>query len=83
MATILFFGSLSDCVDQTEFNFELTENTKTAQDVFDAIAIEHPELIDAKKSTPINVALNQKMAEWASPVSDGDELAFLPPVTGG
>jgi len=83
MANILFFGSLGDCVDQTEFSLELTENTKTAKDVFDAIAEKNPKLSDAKKSTPIKVALNQKIAEWGSPVSNGDELAFLPPVTGG
>jgi molybdopterin synthase sulfur carrier subunit len=31
----------------------------------------------------IRVAVNQEMAEPGSPLRDGDEVAFLPPVTGG
>jgi molybdopterin synthase sulfur carrier subunit len=29
------------------------------------------------------VAINQEMATLASVVTDGDEVAFFPPVTGG
>ena len=29
------------------------------------------------------VAVNQELARWDTQVSDGDELAFFPPVTGG
>lgn len=29
------------------------------------------------------IALNQEVCEVDAPVSDGDELAFYPPVTGG
>lgn len=37
------------------------------------------------KTTPDNVlvAINMNYAEWDSLVSDGDEIAFFPPVTGG
>ncbi len=31
----------------------------------------------------IRVALNQQYVKFDSPVSDGDEVAFFPPVTGG
>ena len=31
----------------------------------------------------LRVAVNQRMAEPVSPVRDGDEVAFFPPVTGG
>ena len=29
------------------------------------------------------VAINDEMAQWDSPVSDGDEILFFPPVAGG
>ncbi len=32
---------------------------------------------------PVRVAVNQEMADVATPVVDGDEVAFFPPVTGG
>jgi molybdopterin synthase sulfur carrier subunit len=31
----------------------------------------------------VRVAVNQQMAGYDAPVSDGDEVAFFPPVTGG
>ena len=31
----------------------------------------------------IKVAINQEFASFTAPVSDGDEVAFFPPVTGG
>ena len=32
---------------------------------------------------PVRAAVNQAMAIGDAPVSDGDEIAFFPPVTGG
>ncbi|MDJ0684375.1 MAG: molybdopterin converting factor subunit 1 [Alphaproteobacteria bacterium] len=31
----------------------------------------------------IKVAINQEFASFDDPISDGDEVAFFPPVTGG
>lgn len=31
----------------------------------------------------IKVAINQEFASFDDPISDGDEIAFFPPVTGG
>jgi molybdopterin synthase sulfur carrier subunit len=32
---------------------------------------------------PVRAAVNQAMAHGDTPVADGDEVAFFPPVTGG
>jgi len=29
------------------------------------------------------VAVNDQMADWESPIADGDEVLFFPPVAGG
>lgn len=34
-------------------------------------------------SKPVRAAVNQEMVRGNAPVSDGDEIAFFPPVTGG
>lgn len=34
-------------------------------------------------NTPVRVAVNQDMADQHTVLSDGDEVAFFPPVTGG
>ncbi|WP_369795443.1 MoaD/ThiS family protein [Synechococcus sp. GFB01] len=34
-------------------------------------------------SATIRVAINQRFAAWDSPLAGGDELAFLPPISGG
>jgi len=31
----------------------------------------------------VRVAINQRFADPATPLADGDELAFLPPISGG
>ncbi len=31
----------------------------------------------------IRVAINQQFASWDAPLAAGDELAFLPPISGG
>jgi molybdopterin converting factor subunit 1 len=53
----------------------------TARAVWDALAREFPEL--AAYTTAISVAVNEEYARMTTPVNDGDEVAFLPPVSGG
>lgn len=41
--------------------------------------------IAAQVPVPMNtiVAVNEEFSDWQQSVSDGDEVAFFPPVTGG
>src|SRR5579871_2988895 len=51
------------------------------ENVFATYAARYPRLNDASAS--IVLALNQQFAAQSAQVNDGDEIAFLPPVSGG
>ena len=53
----------------------------TVADVYRALRARHPEL--EPELTLIRPARNQSFAEWDERVADGDEVAFIPPVSGG
>jgi molybdopterin synthase catalytic subunit len=53
----------------------------TVADVYDALRKAHPGLDPNRES--VRAAVNQEFAEWDVNVADGDEVAFIPPVSGG
>lgn len=58
----------------------LTLDADTAADVFAATRGRHG---SAEPLGHCKVAINDAMASWDSPVSDGDTLLLFPPVAGG
>lgn len=58
----------------------LTLDAKTAGDVFDSTKSRHG---SAEPSGHCKVAINDEMADWSSPVQDGDTVLLFPPVAGG
>jgi len=52
----------------------------TLADVYEAMLRRHPNLPERGS---VRGAINQEFAEWRSQVADGDEVAFIPPVSGG
>jgi molybdopterin synthase catalytic subunit len=59
---------------------ELAEGA-TLGSVFDGYAAKFPEL--ERRRSSIMLARNQEFGTPATPLADGDEVAFLPPVSGG
>jgi molybdopterin converting factor subunit 1 len=49
--------------------------------VYDLERARHSALEPERAS--VRAALNQEFVDWATKVSDGDEIAFIPPVSGG
>jgi len=79
-ANILFFGSLKDLVGRPSEEAEFPEGTDLRA-VFEGYAGRFPRLRDMAAS--IAVARNQRFAEFSTRIEEGDEIAFLPPVSGG
>ena len=53
----------------------------TIEQLFSLYAARHPEL--AKFRSSVVASRNQEFAPWDTPLRSGDEVAFLPPVSGG
>ena len=78
--TIRLFARLRELAGAPELRREVPDGS-TAQDVWNALAAEFPALVDYTKA--ISVAVNEDYARLTARVRDGDDIAFLPPVSGG
>jgi molybdopterin synthase catalytic subunit len=77
---VLFFGRLKDIVGRAEEQAELSDGARV-EDLFERYGRSFPEL--AKFRPSVVASVNQEFAEWRAPLASGDEVAFLPPVSGG
>src|ERR1700730_10415249 len=77
---VLFFGRLKEIVGSAEENAELNEDANV-EGLFARYGELHPELSAFRKSVVASVI--QVFAAWHAPLGEGDEVAFLPPVSGG
>lgn len=77
---VLFFGVLKEAAGTAEGALELPAGA-TVDAAFQAAAARWPELERHRRS--IVIAVNQKYALRADGLNDGDEVALLPPVSGG
>jgi len=78
--TIRLFARLKDIVGKGELSREASSDA-TAGTVWRTLMNEFTELRDYE--TSVSVAVNEEYARMDAPVADGDEVAFLPPVSGG
>ncbi|MCB0055477.1 MAG: molybdopterin converting factor subunit 1 [Burkholderiaceae bacterium] len=80
--TIRYFAALREALGTSE-TLEIADGA-TVADVRAALVARggrHAELLAGNR--PVRCALNQAMAPETTPVADGAEIAFFPPVTGG
>jgi len=83
MIKVLFFAHLSEIANTHSLDLEFTER-KSVEMLVDELKVHVPiQLVDELKNQTAMVSINQSYATWQSDISDGDELAFLPPVSGG
>ncbi len=82
MIKVLFFASLRERLDTAETTLDAT-GLDNAEAVRHALIQAHPEWRDALGDRRLLVAINRTMGRSDTPVNDGDEVAWFPPVTGG
>ena len=77
---VLLFARLREIAGQSTLSCDVPAGA-TIADVWTAVAGQHPALAPFGKA--VSCALNEDFARMQSPVHDKDEVAFLPPVSGG
>jgi molybdopterin converting factor subunit 1 len=77
---VLFFGRLKDLTGHSEEWLDLSD-AATIEQLFALYVAKKPEL--AKFRPSVVASRNQEFAAWDTPLRSGDEIAFLPPVSGG
>lgn len=80
MITVRFFAGHRDIVGASELRLSLAEGA-TVGSLWARLAADHPRL--AGYSGRLLYAVNQQFATLADPLYDGDEVAYIPPVSGG
>ncbi len=77
---VKLFGAVREAAGLKELSVELPEGAR-ARDLRDLLARDHP-IFDAFEDR-LAVSVNLEVASLDAPLGDGDEVAFLPPVSGG
>jgi molybdopterin synthase catalytic subunit len=77
---VLFFGLLRDVCGKADDRLEVDQGA-SAGSVFDHYAARYPKL--AEMAGSIVIARNREFTDRAQAVAEGDEIALLPPVSGG
>lgn len=74
------FASLREAVGRDRLQLELPEAASVEQ-AWSRLAAEHPALAPRRRS--LAAAVNRRYAGFDAALADGDELVFIPPVSGG
>lgn len=77
---LLFFGRLREVAGAAEESVEVPAGI-SIEELFSRCIAQRPEL--ARYRASLVASRNQEFAAWSTPVHSGDEVAFLPPVSGG
>lgn len=78
--TVKLFAIYQETYNQSELTLTVAENT-TVNQVFQMILTEHPELSSWQEMT--RFAVNMEFVASDTFLQHGDELVFVPPVSGG
>ena len=77
---LLFFGLIKELLGRAQDSIEIADSS-SIEDLFQQVAARNPELQKFRSS--VVASRNQEFASWNTPIRAGDEVAFLPPVSGG
>ena len=82
MITIKSFASLQSIAEKEEDSLDI-ENPISIDQLSDIISKTAPKMGAVIREKKVMISVNQEMASADTIIRDGDEVAFLPPFSGG
>ena len=82
MVTLKYFASLRTIAGKEEDRLDIGNET-TVQKLAEILAKTTPQIGEMIQGKKILVSVNQDVATLDTVIHDGDEVAFLPPFSGG
>ena len=83
MARLLFFGKLGDIAGGRVRDFPLPEGVCSIAALKEALGADDASLASALQEPSVRLVINEEIASADAAITDEDEIAFLPPVSGG
>ncbi len=80
---VLFFGGIRERLGVASTIIALPTDVLTVADLRDHLAAQGDGWLALAQTKNLRAAVNQTMAAMDLAISDDDEIAFFPPVTGG
>ena len=77
---VRLFASLREAAGEAETELDLPAGA-SAEDAWRALSTRHPAL--AARRANLTAAVNRRYAAFDTPLRAGDEVVFVPPVSGG
>ena len=82
MINIKYFASLKSIAEKEEDNLDI-ESPISIDQLSDIISKTAPQMGAVIRDKKVMISVNQEMASADTIIHDGDEVAFLPPFSGG
>jgi molybdopterin converting factor subunit 1 len=82
MITLKYFASLRSIAGKEEESLDIT-NPITIDQLSDIIAQNSHKMAEMVREKKVLISVNQEMTADDTLIRDGDEVAFLPPFSGG
>jgi molybdopterin synthase sulfur carrier subunit len=80
---ILLFGRLGDLRESAELEIEWDSALSSLSKLAEQVSADSRQLQRELADPQTLISVNQVLTSWEHSIKDGDEIAFLPPVTGG
>ncbi len=82
MVTVKYFANLKQMAGKDEDQFEINEGT-TLEQLSDLIKQSVPKLGDMVREKKVMISVNYDVVPLDTVLKNGDEIALLPPFSGG